>query len=183
MTTTAAPSGVAFTMKSSNTHPEEAVSPEVLEQCFAFEAWEIYGIDILNLDEFIDSGPLTDGDRASAKADRARASKLYADKKFDHAMEVIRHLLTVKQTVDRLVPVEKAAIAEKAARKVMNQKNAKSPRPNGRTVDHDEVITEFLRLTREGHTPREANGMLFARGLASRSTIIRITKQLITNAG
>lgn len=82
-----------------------------------------------------------------------------------------------------LMPVAREAATQKAERKVMNQKSAKAPRPNGRTVDHDEVITEFTRLTREGHTTREANGMLFSRGLASRATIYRITKQLITSAG
>lgn len=99
--------------------------------------------------------------------------------RLDKASELWAKILIIRD----LMPVAREAATQKAERKVMNQKNAKAPRPNGRTVDHDEVITEFTRLTREGHTPREANGMLFARGLASRATINRITKQLITNAG
>lgn len=85
------------------------------------------------------------------------------------------------QIIRDLMPVVQEAVTKKAQRKEVNTANAKLPRQ--RTVDHDEVIAEFKRLTREGHTPRDANGMLFARGLASRATINRITKKLITSAG
>lgn len=91
-------------MKSSDEAKAGAVPPEVIEQCFVFEAWEIYGIDIKELDQFIETGPLLGADRISAKADRARASALYANKNFEHAMEVIRILLTIQKAVENLAP-------------------------------------------------------------------------------
>lgn len=96
---------------------KSAVSPEVMEQCFVFEAWEMHGIDILELDTFIRSGPLLDADRASAIQDRERASSLYAAGGFDHAMEVIRLLLMMRQIVEKLVPAAKTGKKFIAGRK------------------------------------------------------------------
>lgn len=59
-----------------------------------------------------------------------------------------------------------------------NALNATSPRPNGRATDHDDVLIEYQRLVREGHTEREARGILVQRGtMGSQSTIYRITKE------
>ena len=50
-------------------------------------------------------------------------------------------------------------------------------RPNARTVDHDEVSHEFRSLVKEGHSDREARGILVRRGnMGSQTTIYRITK-------
>ena len=61
---------------------------------------------------------------------------------------------------------------------VDNKKNAKSPRPNARLADpEDEITTEFLRLCREGHSEREARGILVSWGRWSQSTVYRRTKK------
>lgn len=59
-----------------------------------------------------------------------------------------------------------------------NSENARNERPNSRNIHRDEIEAEFLRLTAQGHTRREANGLLFSRGLATRPTISKITKSL-----
>ena len=59
-----------------------------------------------------------------------------------------------------------------------NAGNASMPRQNARTVDHDDVLHEYLHLVQEGHTQREARGILVMRGnMGSQSTIHRITKE------
>jgi hypothetical protein len=68
-------------------------------------------------------------------------------------------------------------------RSEINKTNARQPRESARTTDHEEIKTEFKRLLSQGHTRREANGMLFRRGLGSRTKINRITKKVITSAG
>lgn len=59
-----------------------------------------------------------------------------------------------------------------------NAKNAKAPRPQAQTVDHQGVLSQFNLLVREGHTEREARGILLMRGnMGSQSSIYRITKK------
>lgn len=59
-----------------------------------------------------------------------------------------------------------------------NAENASMPRPNARAVDHDEVLIEYRRLVREGHTSREARGILVKRGnMGSQATIYRVTNK------
>lgn len=58
-----------------------------------------------------------------------------------------------------------------------NAVNASLPRPNARAIDHDEVRIEYRRLIQEGHTEREARGILVQRGnMGSQATIYRATK-------
>ena len=58
-----------------------------------------------------------------------------------------------------------------------NAVNASMPRPNARAIDHDEVRVEYRRLVQEGHTEREARGILVQRGnMGSQATIYRTTK-------
>ena len=80
------------------------VTPEAIEESFMFEAWHLYGVDVAELDSFIRSGPLLDADRANAFQDRERASSLYAKGDLEHAMEVIRYLLMVRQIAEGVVP-------------------------------------------------------------------------------
>jgi hypothetical protein len=88
------------------------------------------------------------------------------------------------QLIQSVLPAARESVAKKAKRKAVNAANAKAARPNARTVDHDEIAAEFKRLLKIGHTAREARGLLFARGLASRSTIFRATKRKVfTSAG
>lgn len=62
-------------------------------------------------------------------------------------------------------------------RRARNAVNASLPRPNARAVDHDEVRIEYRRLIQEGHTEREARGILVQRGnMGSQATIYRVTK-------
>lgn len=72
----------------------------------------------------------------------------------------------------RLAVLQRAYEAGKESRRA----NAKRPRPNRRAGDHDEIVADFLRLVKQGHTEREARGMLARRGDASPSTIYRVTK-------
>lgn len=68
-----------------------------------------------------------------------------------------------------------AAAAHKRLSK-RNAMNASALRPNGRVIDPKEVLDEFRRLVRDGHTAREARGLLTQRGnMGSQSTIYRIT--------
>ena len=68
-----------------------------------------------------------------------------------------------------------------AAHEKMCKRNANIaalPRPNARGVDHEDVQNEYRRLVREGHTEREARGILVSRGnMGSQSTIHRVTKK------
>jgi hypothetical protein len=59
-----------------------------------------------------------------------------------------------------------------------NAINAALPRPNARAIDHEDVLNEYRHLLREGHTEREARGILVQRGnMGSQTTIYRITKR------
>ena len=70
------------------------------------------------------------------------------------------------------------AKAVKELLKLRNTLNAKNPRPNARAIERDDVLSEFHRLVREGHTEREARGILVQRGnMGSQTTIYRITKK------
>jgi len=89
----------------------------------------------------------------------------------------IDQLRVFVEHLDRTIP--KLLIDETSAekRRKVNAENAKLPRQ--KTVDHEEVMLEFRRLIREGHTEREARGLLVQRRLASQPTIHRITKKSI----
>lgn len=52
---------------------------------------------------------------------------------------------------------------------------AKAERPGRRTVDKEEIRSEFDRLVASGHSEREARGLLKSRGVASQSSIHRAT--------
>lgn len=78
---------------------------KTIEECFVFEAWVLYGVNLTSLDEFLHSGPMLDADRAIALQDRERALRIYDAGNLGHAMEIIRILLLVKQTVEGLVPL------------------------------------------------------------------------------
>lgn len=72
---------------------------------------------------------------------------------------------------------EQASATAKRVRE-RNVVNASKPRPNARAIDHDEVKLEYSRLVRDGHTEREARGILVQRGnMGSQTTIYRITKE------
>jgi hypothetical protein len=59
-----------------------------------------------------------------------------------------------------------------------NAGNASMPRPNGRVVDHEDVLMAYRHLVREGHTEREARGILVQRGnMGSQATIYRVTNK------
>jgi len=51
---------------------------------------------------------------------------------------------------------------------------ATASRPASRTVDHHAVLTEIKKLIREGHSEREARGIVVSRGMASQPTVSRI---------
>lgn len=69
-----------------------------------------------------------------------------------------------------------ASVAKELLRS-RNSSNAKNPRPNARAIEREAVLSEFHRLVREGHTEREARGILVQRGnMGSQTTIYRITK-------
>jgi hypothetical protein len=58
---------------------------------------------------------------------------------------------------------------------VTNKANAEKERPAAQ-VDEGEIETQFRRLLREGHSPRNARGILKSWGRWSQSTIYRRTK-------
>lgn len=63
------------------------------------------------------------------------------------------------------------------------RKAAKAARPNARKIDREEILDEFQKLIRGGrHTEGQARGILERRGLASQSTIHRITKSTVQPA-
>lgn len=66
----------------------------------------------------------------------------------------------------QVTPVVRTKAARKAAR---------APRPAARKIDHEEVLREFKKLVRQGHTESEARGILVSREVASQPTIYRIT--------
>lgn len=72
-------------------------------------------------------------------------------------------------------------IRSDSAAKLMSERNAGNasmPRPNARVIDHEEVLRDFKHLIREGHTEREARGVLVQRrNMGSQSQIYRITKK------
>ena len=61
-------------------------------------------------------------------------------------------------------------------RREANRQNAKKPRQSH--VDHDEIWHEFKRLVQQGHTERNAKGLLKQRGLASTATIWRSINEM-----
>lgn len=62
---------------------------------------------------------------------------------------------------------------------VVNKKNASMPRPAARSIEteDDEIVNEFRRLVREGHSAREARGIMTGWHKWSQSTIYRRTKE------
>ena len=59
-----------------------------------------------------------------------------------------------------------------------NAGNASMPRPNARAIDHDDVLTQYRYLVQQGHTERQARGILVERGnMGSQATIYRVTKE------
>lgn len=66
---------------------------------------------------------------------------------------------------------------ERKRRSAINSSSGAADRPKRRACDHDDLIDAFKRLVREGHLPRNARGILVARGVASKSTVWRVTKE------
>lgn len=64
-------------------------------------------------------------------------------------------------------------------RSIDNRENSQQPRPNARAAgtEDGEVELEFARLCREGHSAREARGIMLSWGKWSQSTIYRRTKE------
>jgi hypothetical protein len=142
---------------------------------------EVFPVDIEALDAWaknIDS-PATM--QAYARKRKAVVAAFVAGND-DEVGEMLAELHQLVHLV-RALPLAHGFVKQKANRRITNQKSAEAPRPSGRIVDHEDIAAQFGRLVREGHTRREANGMLFLRGLASRSTIWRITKKFVTSAG
>ncbi len=104
-----------------------------------------------------------------------------------HIQEVVSPLQTFHRETRHIEELSSAALilsywgghGAKSAYQLLskrNSSNASMPRPNARSTDHNEVKIEFNRLVREGHTEREARGILVDRGnMGSQSTIYRAT--------
>jgi len=77
------------------------------------------------------------------------------------------------------VPSELMTFFKRWKMVIQNRKNARRSRPKARASDSDEITSEFRRLVREGHTEREARGIMNSWGRWAKSTIYRKTKKSV----
>lgn len=114
--------------------------------------------------------------------ERLEAERVPAGKELRKRRELLfgdflRHLewITTRVKQIKIYENDKQRVSDR------NTTNAHKPRLSSRTVDHERIAKMFLNLTGQGRTRREANGIIFERGLATRPTISRITRQLTNN--
>ena len=151
-------------------------------ESFAFEMWSATTFDLPSIDAFLEDPRVPADVLGHLLETREEALHAYKQGNYDHAVATFRTLhasclyygqnLAVKPEIQR-------ARASQSVRLAANRANARQPRPGAHRVDHYEVLKEFKRLVTERHTEGEARGILVSRGLASQSTIYRITKKSI----
>ena len=99
----------------------------------------------------------------------------------ESALPFVVQLLTLESEAEKRwhLELKTEIVSEAKRRSARNAGNASMPRHNARTVDHDDLRNEYRRLVQEGHTNREARGILVQRGnMGSQATIHRITREM-----